>query len=108
MHLVNEAEAMVCAGKTLVSWTGARITVGPTPDGLFAVTGYDGGTAFQRKTFDSSKRAIRFFRAAVKRKGLVEAISAQRYAFLFPCGSSLEWGAPSTTAPATLPARQTA
>lgn len=103
MNLVHEAEDMVRSGRTLVCWFGDRITVGPVPTGGYAVTGYESGAPVQRKTFDDPRRAIRFFRAAVKRDGMLQAVSAQRYAFLFPQGSSLEWRA----APAAA-ARETA
>lgn len=102
MYLADEAVNMVCAGQTLVCWSGARITVGPAADGGYAVTGYDNGQVFQRKMFDNPKYAVRFFRAVVKREGLVQAISAQRYQFLFPNGSSLEWVRPTSSSPKLL------
>ena len=97
MNLIREAESMIGAGSTLVCWFGERVTVGPANDGGFAVTSYVGGAPVQRKEFDTPKRAIRFFRAAVKRDGLIQSVSAQRYAFLFPAGSSLEWSSKAPT-----------
>jgi hypothetical protein len=93
---------MIRAGKTLVCWFGDRITVGPSPEGGFVVSGYDAGAVVQRKRFDDSRRAIRFFRAAAKRDGLLQAVSSQRYAFLFPTGSSLDWRVAPTRTDAPL------
>ena len=91
MYLVDEAEAMLRSGRTLVCWLGERVTVGPSSDGGFVVTGYEGGLPVQRKTFENPRRAIAFFRAAVHREGLLQALDAHRYAWMFPNGSSLDW-----------------
>lgn len=106
MNLIREAESMIRAGSTLVCWFGERVTVGPSTDGGFAVTSYASGIPVQRKDFDTPKQAIRFFREAVRRDGLIQSVSAQRYAFLFPAGSSLEWA--SLEAPRATVARKSA
>lgn len=94
MRLVDEAEAMVQSGRTLVCWLGERITVGPASSGGYVVTGYENGLPSQRKHFDQPRRAIAFFRAVVHQQGLRQALDDHRYAWMFPNGSSLEWGRP--------------
>ncbi|MEL6342399.1 MAG: hypothetical protein AAFV53_04655 [Myxococcota bacterium] len=108
MYLIAEAEAMIRAGQTLVCWFGERITVGPLAEGGYAVSGYEDGQVVQRKHFDDPRRAVRFFRAAVKSDGLRQAVSAQRYRFLFPKGSSLEWAQPVAVVSAVQPVKRSA
>ena len=100
MNRLFEAELMIRDGITLVCWVGDRITAGPDGDGGYVVTGYRGGQPDIRKNFESARRAIRFFRVVVQREGLLQALDANRYDWMFPIGSSLDWREPEDAQPA--------
>jgi hypothetical protein len=89
MNLGVEATEMLRAGRVLrcrhpeVSVRRSRrdgyVLIRHTPDGAVRV---------RVKTVGA---ALHLFREEVGRRGLMSALDAHRYAFLFPNGSSLDW-----------------
>ena len=91
MYLIAEAIAMLRSGRILVGWGEDRVTVRSSRQGGFVITHYVNGVFDRREKVRSPRTALRRFRDAVGRPGMVAALDAHRYPFLFPNGSSLDW-----------------
>ena len=90
MYLVDEAAAMLRSGRVLISVHPERVSIERGARGGYILT-RSSAEQPSRIRVQGAKAALRLFRDVVGREGLVSALDAHRYSWLFPIGSSLEW-----------------
>ena len=94
MYLLSEAIAILESGHVLTCEQPVQVQVRRVKRG-YVLTRHRNGTQLSCERFSSAKAALRRLRGVAGRAGIVAALDAQRYRFLFPAGSTLDWAHPT-------------
>jgi len=104
---LKSGRALVAPSRARWARRGAAVRVSARPDGGWMLEDPSADAENRRVSFERLEMALLEFERRAGQIGLISAVAANRYAHLFPHGSSLDWTKPLRAAlrPRSMPIR---